>query len=103
MKENELKDLMNTIESFFKTETSDLDFKYEYEGDYKGDCANDSANYIIIVKNNPKALQTLVLLRNSMINSDMFSVYEFIEEQVADQIADEDEYLVADFYISKNR
>ena len=51
------------------------------------------------MKNTPSALQRLVLLRNTFINSEKFSIYEFIEEQVGDQMADGDEDLVVDFYI----
>ena len=37
--------------------------------------------------------------KNELQNSEKFSVYEFIEEQVGDQMADGDEDLVVDFYI----
>ena len=101
MNEKELDNLTNDIEKFLRQEQNlnGLDFKFEYEGYYDEDMKRDEANYIIIVKNTPSALQRLVLLRNTFINSEKFSIYEFIEEQVGDQMADGDEDLVVDFYI----
>lgn len=98
MNEKELDKLILDIRKFLET-NNELDFTFEYEGDYNGDMKRDEANYIIIMKNTPSALQRLVLLRNKIKNSDKFSIYEFIEEQVGDQMADGDEYLVVDFYI----
>ena len=98
MNEKELDKLILDIRKFLEA-NNELDFAFEYEGDYDGDMKRDEANYIIIMKNTPSALQRLVLLRNKIKNSDKFSIYEFIEEQIGDQMADGDEYLVVDFYI----
>lgn len=105
MNEKELDNLTNDIEEFLRQEQNlnGLDFKFEYEGDYDEDMKRDEANYIIIVRNTPSALQRLVILRNGLQNSEKFSVYEFIEEQAGDQMADGDEYLTVDFYISYNK
>lgn len=59
----------------------------------------DDINYAVIIKNTSTALQTLVKARNHIHNNDKLSIYEFLEEQVADQMADNNEYLTADFYI----
>ena len=99
MNEKELYKLTEEIENFLEKHINELNFSFEYEGDYDGDMKRDEANYIIIVKNTPSALQRLVLLRNTFLNSEKFSIYEFIEEQVGDQMADGDEDLVVDFYI----
>lgn len=100
MNENELDKLRKEIESFFLEQINELDFRYEYEGDYDGDMIRNEANYIIIMRNTPSALQRIVLLRNLINKSENLEVYEFLEEQVADQMADADEFLVVDFYIS---
>lgn len=99
MNEKKLDKLTEEIENFLEQNINELDFKFDYEGDYNGDMARDEANYIIIMKNTPSALQRLVILRNMLQNSDKFSIYEFLEEQVGDQMADGDEHLVVDFYI----
>ena len=101
MNEKELDNLTNDIEEFLRQEQNlnGSDFKFEYEGYYDGDMKRDEANYIIIVRNTPSALQRLVILRNELQNSEKFSIYEFIEEQAGDQMADGDEDLVVDFYI----
>lgn len=99
MNEKELDKLTEEIENFLEENINELDFKFNYEGDYDGDMARDEANYIIIMKNTPSALQRLVILRNMLQNSDKFSIYEFLEEQVGDQMADGDEHLIVDFYI----
>lgn len=99
MNEKELDKLIEETENFLEGQLAELDFSFDYEGDYDGDMKRDEANFIIIVKNTPSALQKLVLLRNTLLNSDKFSIYEFLEEQVADQMADGDENLSVDFYI----
>lgn len=99
MNEKELDKLIEETENFLEGQLAELDFSFDYEGDYDGDMKRDEANFIIIVKNTPSALQKLVLLRNTLLNSDKFSIYEFLEEQVADQMADGDENLTVDFYI----
>lgn len=100
MNEKELDKLRKEIESFFLEQIKELDFRYEYEGDYDGDMIRNQADYIIIMRNTPSALQRIVLLRNLINKSQNLKVYEFLEEQVADQMADADEFLVVDFYIS---
>lgn len=100
MNENELNELRKKIESFLKEQIKELDFRYEYEGDYDGDMIRNEADYIIIMRNTPSALQRIVLLRNLINKSENLEVYEFLEEQVADQMADADEFLIVDFYIS---
>lgn len=103
MNEKELYKLIDDIEIFLIDEqnlNSKIDFKFEYEGNFDSDMKRNEANYIIIVRNTPSALQRLVILRNELQNSEKFSVYEFIEEQAGDQMADGDEYLTVDFYIS---
>lgn len=100
MNEKELDVLIDEIAKFLEQEMNELDFMFEYEGDYEEDIKRDEANYIISTKNTPSALQKIVLLRNKIENSDKFEIYEFLEEQVCDQIADGDEYLIVDFYIS---
>lgn len=100
MNEKELDNLIKDIEEFLRQEQNELEFKFEYEGDYDGDIRRSEANYIIIVRNTPSALQRLVILRNKLQNSEKFSVYEFLEEQAGDQMADGDELLIVDFYIS---
>lgn len=103
MNEKELDKLIEDVEKFLIGEqisNNKLDFEFEYEGDYDGDIKRNEVNYIIIVKNTPSALLKLVMLRNELQNSKKFSVYEFLEEQVGDQMADGDEYLTVDFYIS---
>ena len=99
MNERELNKLIKETEKFLKKHMNELNFNFEYEGNYDGDMKRNEVNYIIIMKNTPSALQRLVLLRNTFINSNKFSIYEFIEEQVGDEMADGDENLVVDFYI----
>ena len=101
MNEQELEQLLTEIETFLKKHTRKLDFEFEYDGDYDGDSQNNEADYVIIVSNTPSALQRIVQLRNLINNSDEFQVYDFLEEQVADQIANADDYLTVDFYIKK--
>ena len=57
--------------------------------------------FFVHTLNTPKGIQRLVRLRNRIHNSDEIEIYEFIEEQIADQVADGNEMLVVDFYISK--
>ena len=75
--------------------------EYETEGD-EWERIND-IDYIIVIENSKTALQTLVRIRNEIYNNDELFINEFIEEQVGDQIADDEEYFVVDFYIGLNR
>ena len=72
------------------------EIEYEIEDEEQN---YDDINYAVVIKNTSTALQTLVKVRNHIHNSDKLSIYEFLEEQVADQMADNNEYLTADFYI----
>lgn len=75
--------------------------EYETEGD-EWERIND-IDYIIVIENSKTALQTLVRIRNEIYNNDELFINEFIEEQVGDQMADDEEYFVVDFYIGLNR
>lgn len=99
MNEKELDKLLEDVTSFLDS-IIEKEIEFEYEGSFEEDMKKDEANYIIITKNTPSGLLRIVKLRNRIMNSNRFSVYEFIEEQVADQMADGDDNLVVDFYIS---
>ena len=94
----ELDKLNDKVSKFMAEYENELDFSYVYE-EYIDKTGEEEVNYVISVANTPSALQRIVILRNMMLRE--FDVYELIVEQVADQIADGDEYLVVDFYISK--
>lgn len=87
----------NKIIKFLEEKTSEIDFLFEEIGDNEH---TDEINYIITIRNTPKGLLKLVWLRNSINNSKELSVYEFLEEQVADQMSEGAENLHVDFYIS---
>ena len=55
--------------------------------------------FFVTILNTKSALQTIVGLRNKIHNSKTLTIYEFIEEQFGDQLADSEEYITVDFYI----
>lgn len=59
----------------------------------------DSIRYSIITNNDNKALQRLVHLKNRLLKSKTLSLNEYMDEQLADQMADNWDTFDIDFYI----